>query len=443
MTRSNPLAGRVLAAVLLTAVAGSALGQPAPKSKPATKPAPAPAAQAAPAPPPKTFDQQFQEARALAESGQREEAIRAYTELLKRSPSNSDVLVGRGSVYSWMKRWPEAEADLLAATKISPTRRDAWSALGNVYYWSHRPRPAIDAYTRWIALAPKDPDAYIARGRARRDAYDLEAARGDFETARSLGANPAEMDRAVAALSPRAQPEAQVPAGYRWSALLGGNWSDWSPDRARWRDYTLSLRRHLDCGSLALERLQANHFETNDGAWALDGYTDMWERAYMNVRYQWSPSGGVLPDQAYRAELWQGVGKGWEPSVSYDRIEFSSTNVDLYGIGIGRYTGPFYLRWKHLFTHTDTSHGNSDQLLGRWYYDGTADDYLELRSGFGRGTQDSPLSGTTFNTRSTSVGIAYVRYFTPHWGYKAGFDYSDERDGFVGRSFGATLYRRW
>lgn len=420
---------RALAAALLAA--GGAAG--------AATPTKAPAVPATPG-----YEQQFASAQQLAHSGQREEAIRAYTAMLGRWPGNSDILLGRGQVYSWMKRWPEAERDLRAAIAVSPRRADAWSALGNVYAWSDRPAQAAEAYGKWVALKPQDPEALIARGRAWRAAGDYGAARADFEAAGRRGADPKAIADLLASLAPRAVPEAQVPAGYTWSALASGGWTDWSPDRASWGDYTVSLRRHFERGSLAAELIEADHFGASDNGWALDAYADVWPRAYVNLRYQQNPSGGILPDQAYRVELWQGMGKGWEPSVSYDRLEFGSTNVDMFGLGIGYYTGPFYLRWKHLYTLTDTSHGNSDRLLGRWYYAGNGDDYLELGAGFGVSTQDVVgTPGATANRRNSSMSVAVVRYFTPHWGAKLGASYGDEYLGFVGRQVGVSLYARW
>ena len=432
---------RWLAPAMLLACTATATAQ-APAAT-APKAAPAPAKAAAPAP--ASFGQQFQAARQLALSGQREEAIRAYTELLQRSPGNSDVLLGRGQVYSWMKRWPEAEADLRAATTASPQRADAWAALGNLYLWSDRPREAADAFGHWVELKPQDAEARIARGRAYRDAGDLRVARADFEAARALGADPAKVDTHLQSLMRRAQPEASVPAGFKWQAQLNGTWTDFSPStRDSWTDYFVSLRRYFERGSLAAELLQAEHFGYVDRAWALDAYVDLWAHAYMNLRYQQNPEGPVIPEQAYRIELFQGVGNGWELSASYDRLEFRSTDVDLYGIGLGKYVGPFYLRARHLFTESTTSSGNSEQFLGRWYYAGNADDYAELRFGFGSGTQEVAGSpGVTTDKRSSSVSAAVVRYFTPHWGIKLGAGYGDENGGFANRSYQATLYRRW
>ena len=124
----------VLSAVLLAAVESVRAQAPAPAPAPGSAPAPAPLS--APA---LGFDAQFQAARNLAISGQREAALAAFGALLQRSPGNADVLLGRGRLYAWMGRWPQAEADLTAVTAASPAYADAWSALGDLYLWSDRP----------------------------------------------------------------------------------------------------------------------------------------------------------------------------------------------------------------------------------------------------------------------------------------------------------------
>ena len=117
---------------------------------------------------PESYDQQMAQARELAISGQRDAAVALYTSLLERSPGNSDVLLGRGRTYAWMKQWPQAEADLVAVTASSPTYADAWSALGDMYLWSDRPAQAAEAYAHWQQLQPENSEPYLARGRALR-----------------------------------------------------------------------------------------------------------------------------------------------------------------------------------------------------------------------------------------------------------------------------------
>ncbi|HVR82553.1 MAG TPA: YaiO family outer membrane beta-barrel protein [Luteimonas sp.] len=427
-----------LTQIALLAGAGSAAAQAHPDATPTPVTTDAAVSQA-------SYEQRFQAARELAISGKRDEAIAAYSQLLEASPGNADVLLGRGRVYAWMGQWQEAEADLRSVTTTAPNYADAWAALGDMYLWSDRPTQAADAYGRWIALNPTDPAPHVARGRALRAAGDYTAARAEFEAAGVNGADAAQVDSYLQSLMPRVQnPEVVVPAGYHWSASLAASRTWFSPSRNPWGEYTASLRRHFEHGSLAVELLDARRFGTSDRAWALDGYVDLWSRAYANLRYQHGPRGDLYPGNAWRAELFQGVGHGWELSGSYDRLDFTNSNVDMYGIGVGKYVGNFYLRARTLYIPGDGGHSTSFRGQVRYYYAGDGDNYVEFNAGSGR-SRDllSGNPGVVGRNRSSSASVAFVKYPSPRWGFKIGVGYGDDADSFVERGIYGALYRRW
>jgi YaiO family outer membrane protein len=394
---------------------------------------------------PQSYEAKYQLARLLSYSRPREEAIRLYTELLSTRPANSDLLLGRGRTYAWDGRWPESEADLTRATSTSPTYGDAWSALGDLYLWSGRPLEAIKAYTRWVAVQPDDPAAYLARSRAFRAASDRTAARADLEQARASGAPQADIDRLLASLEQRSEPHAAQSGNFHWLAHAGDTYSGFSAGRSSWSEYDASLRWYFPRGSLAAESLLANRFSLTDHAVALDGYADAWSRAYFNLRYQYSSNATLYPHQAYRAELFQGVGRGWEPSLSYDHMSFASTNVDMYGVGIGKYLGNWYLRWRTLLIPSGSTLGVANRAIARYYFSGNADDYLELNGGFGHGSELLPHSQLVNVTSSWSAGAQIQKFFTPRFGLWLTGSWSDEHTSnpFVERDASLTLLFRW
>ena len=391
-----------------------------------------------------SYDQQFAHARELATNGRREEAVALYTAMLAQSPTNTDLLLARGRTNAWMKRWPEAEADLTAVTTAKPDYADAWSALGDMYLWNDRPQQAASAYARWAELDTSNPAPVIALGRAHRAAGDLDAARADFAAARARGADPAQVDDYFATLQPRiADQENALPPGYRWALRIGGTNTSFDPSsREDWNEYEIALRRKFDRGSLALEMLSADRFGNHGTAWALDGYVSLWDRAYANVRYQ--NGGDLFADQAWRAELFQGVGSGWEISGSYDHMEFGNSDTDMYGVGVGRYWGNFYARYRLLHVPGVGSGSLSQRAQLRYYYAGNADDYFEVYAGNGR-SHDVENSGfdRVVGSSHSSFGASYVNYFAPHWGFKVGAGFANNVDGFDERSVSASLYSRW
>lgn len=391
------------------------------------------------------YEARLQQARDLATSGdpaQREQAISLYGAMLQASPGNSDVLLARGRTYAWMGRYAEAETDLLAVTARKPDYADAWSALGDLYLWSDRPKRAAEAYAHWVALAPDAPAPLIARGRAWRAAGDMGAARADFAAAAKHGAEAAQIASLnESTLQRQAVPDALLADGYRWSLRAGIDHTGFSGGRDAWNDSNVSLRRKFERGSLALEWLRADHFNRSSNAWALDGYASLWARAYANLRYQHGPRGGLMANQAWRAELFQGVGNGWELSASIDHLRFSS-DTEFYGVGVGRYVGNWYVRYKLQHVPGVSSGSWSQRAVVRNYYRGNADDYLEVSGGHGRST-DLDRYGALVRNSNASLGVNWVRYFRQNWGVKLGVGYADDADGFNERQLSLALYRRW
>lgn len=406
------------------------------------QPPPSPPSQqlAAPADATLSFDAQYARAREHANTGQPQLALAEYSALLARSPGNADVLLGRGIVLSRLERWDEAEADLKAAAAASPGYADVWSALGNLYRWNDRPAEALAAYDRLVALEPRAPEHYQARARALRAAGRLPEARADLGRARELGADAGAIDDALAAMQPRpASPEAAIASGYRWQAGVSSSWTDVG-DGPRWNEQTVSVRHYMARGSLGFETLRAHRFERTGHAWALDGYVDLWDGAYANVRYQRAPAARLFPANSGRVELYQSLGRGWELSLSDDVLGFDS-RVNIYGVGLAKYSGNFYVQLRHQNIVSEGSRSSGDRLLGRYYYRGDADSYVELR--VNRGRSDDALSLTGGRTRSGGGGIDLVHYFTRDWGGRLGASFSRDGDEARERGVAFSLYRRW
>lgn len=410
----------------------------------------APVDQAPPAPsaaaPAAGFEQQFEQARNYANQGQPAMAVGIYTKLLAATPDNADVLYGRGLAYSRMRQWEAAERDYVAALNAAPGYADVWASLADVYVWSGRPAQAVAAYGKLIALKPQDPAPYVARARAYREAGQAGPARADLDKAAELNGDRQAIAKARASLQPQAPvpalaaPGAVAPAGFDWQASLSGGSTRVDPLGQRWADQAFAVRRYWERGSLGVETLRTHRFDRHDTAWALDGYANLWRGAYANVRYQQAPQQRLFPHRAWRAELYQGVGDGWELSASSDTMLFAS-RADIYGLGIGKYIGNYYLLLRHTNVLTAASHGTGDRLLGRYYYRGDGDSYVELAQS--RGRSDDTLSLVGGRTHSGGTTVSWVYYVTPHWGAKLGASYVRESGGGREKGVSAALYRRW
>jgi YaiO family outer membrane protein len=400
----------------------------------------APPAQVAPAPA-ASYEQQFEQARHHVSHGRPALAVEIYSTLLAAAPDNVDLLYGRGLAYSRLRQWDAAEKDYLAAVAAAPGYVDVWSSLADVYLWSGRPARAVAVYDRLLALRPGDASLYVARAKAYRDAGQPGPARADLDQAAQLGGDPQAIADVRGSLQPRpAAPDVVAPAGFTWQTSLSGSVTKADPHGQRWADQALAVRRYWERGSLAFETLRAHRFDNRDLAWALDGYASLWSGAYANVRYQQAPQHRLFPHRSWRAEVYQSVGDGWELSVSDDTMLFD-TRADIYGLGLGRYAGNFYLQLRHTRIVSAKSHGNGDRLLGRYYYRGDGDSYVELAHSSGRSDDVLSLIGGRTQTGATSIN--WMHYVTPRWGIKLSASYSREAAGGKERGVSAALYNRW
>jgi YaiO family outer membrane protein len=310
-----------------------------------------------------------------------------------------------------------------------------------MYVWSDAPAKAIGPFTELIKLQPTDPAHRIARARAYRSMGQLPEARADFAQAKLLGADPAAITDALAAMEPRAlNPDAVAPSQYRWAAGLSTGWTDHG-DFARWNEQTASLRHYGKLGSIGFEALRVHRFDESDYAWALDGYTDLWSGAYANIRYQRAPMARLFPGNSGRVEVYQSLGNGWEGALSDDVLVFPSTRVNIYGISLAKYIGNYYISLRHQEVRSDGSSSNGDRLLARYYYRGDADHYVEMRASRGRSDDAQSLLGG--QTRSGSFGMAWLTYFKPNWSFKASASTSHGGADDKERSLSVGVSHRW
>jgi YaiO family outer membrane protein len=386
-----------------------------------------------------SFDQQYEQARALVRAGQLDLALASYNTLLQRFPGNADVLLARGVLQARLHHYGEAEADLTAAASSAPAYADVWQALGNMYLWNDQPAKAIAAFDRLVALQPNDPDARIARAKAYGAAGRAAEARAERAQAKALGAKVDLVD--ATAPAPRVpQATATAPAGYRWAASASSAWTD-AGSGARWNDQTTSVRHYWDRGSLAFETLRAHRFDEHDYAWALDAYTRLWSGAYANIRYQHAPAERLFPGNSGRVELYQSLGSGWEASLSDDVLAFPSTRVNIVGMGLGKYVGNFYLLLRHQDILSSGSHSAGHRALVRYYYTGDADNYVEAAANSGRSDDAQSLVGG--RTHSGGASFAWVRYWSPAWGTRVNGSFSRTEGAANERGLALSVYRRW
>ncbi|MBI3269588.1 MAG: YaiO family outer membrane beta-barrel protein [Planctomycetes bacterium] len=390
----------------------------------------------------------LQLARALSFTGRRTEALEVYDRLIATHPQDADSRLGRGRVYAWQGRYEEAERDLRWVTENHPQYADAWSALGDLFLWSDRPQAAVQAYSSWVTLDPKDPAARLARAKAHRSAGDDGAARADAGAAAALGAPAKDTARYFAPGTPIRPPE-RLPETVTWSA--GAKYASREflrskdfGDRQDQHTYTISLQRRFDWGSATLEGIESHKFGLSDEAVALDSFVDLWDRSYGNVRVQYDPDHEVFAETDARLEIFQGFGSGWEASGNYRRLDAPDLGVDLFGVSLAKYLGNWYLRTAATFSDGGTIVNHSLQQFFRWYYLGNGDDFVELGGGWSESVEIlDEAAGRKDIREGHFVGIRSEKFVTEHLGFSLSTDYSHDEHSPASWGLSLGVNYRW
>jgi YaiO family outer membrane protein len=114
-------------------------------------------------------------------------------------------------------------------------------------------------------------------------------------------------------------------------------WTDWTETRV---GFTHTLAR----GAIGGEAARLERFGQTDVALTADTYFETWPGAYVNIRGRVTPQADVLPSWDVYAEVFQSLGGGWEASASSWRMNVPAADVSVFGAGIGRFAGAWYLR---------------------------------------------------------------------------------------------------
>ncbi len=264
-------------------------------------------------------------ARAASADGRRAEGIALLQAHLQTSPRDVDARLVLGLILSWDGRYDEARQELNAVLAQTPNYLDARVALMNIEWWSGNVKQA-----RLIvnAILTRDPGHTQAR---------LVQQRLDAKT----------------------RP---------WSFAAGYTRDTFDDDRQPWEERTLSIGRQTPVGSIIVRGSQANRFGYQDQQVDVDLYPSFRAGTYAFVGLGFGVDQVLYPERRLSVDLYQSLGRGFEASAGFRRLQFSET-TDIYVATLTKYLGNWMYTGK-VFTVPDPALGNS------WSYHGNARRYF-------------------------------------------------------------------
>lgn len=226
-----------------------------------------------------------------------------------------------------------------------------------------------------------------------------------------------------------------------WEASVRYDYDRLSEGRTDWHRWTISLKRDVAGGTIMGSAVRQQRFGTWDTGGAIDAWWDLWEGAYGHLRLGLGPDARIRPQRSVQADLHQSFG-AWEVSGQYDWQRYRNDTVHLFGPGLARYVGSWYVRTRTTIAPRPETWAVAQRVGARRFYASAPSSYVDVEAGAGRGVE---LVGSDSEILVTQTFFASVRvrhFFTSRLGLTASLRYSDD-DVFQRTGGSLGLIGRW
>jgi len=351
-------------------------------------------------------------ARELSTTGHRDEAIRLLEDRLSQNPTDTDARTLLGTIFSWEGRYDEARTQLEMVLTDNPTHGDALPALINVELWSDHPDRAEFLAAQALGSRPDDVTLLTDHARAL-DAMGLKA-EALRECERALAQDP--QNKVAQDLKVKLT---RVPA--LWQVGVSYTYDQFTQSVGDWHEGQLYVNRQMKFGSLIGRLNHAERFGLSDEQLVGEAYVRIRPGTYCWVAAGWSPEGQLYPNYSLGFDIYQSLPKGFEFSVGYRWLEFSSP-VNIFVGSLGKYWASWLFGGRIFLTPGDAGTSRSYSLYARDYF-GDGRGYYGFRYGRGRSPEEIQNTNTQEILNSQVIGAELVLPLPRGWEFDARVNY--------------------
>ncbi|MBP1641213.1 MAG: yaiO [Bacteroidetes bacterium] len=311
-------------------------------------------------------------ARQAANSGNREEALRACQTVVKNHPDYWDARLLLARIYLWNKEYDLARPHIKAVMDTNPNYFDAWDAQTDLSLWSADYAACLNECEQGLSLFHSNKQLLLKKAQAYNGLQKPELAN---ETLDLLLAVDPQNEAAL-------KMQKSLRDRLRKNRLSISYSYDYYQNRVLepWRMLYLQYSRKIPAGTLVGRFNYAKRFGIDGVQGEADAYLKIsnWNYGYLNVGYS---SQSIFPRFRFGGEFYQKLPSAFEASLGVRYLNYRTSDVVLYTAYLGKYMSNWWLSGRTYFKlERNTS---VTALLQARYYTATRDDYWGVRLNYG------------------------------------------------------------
>ncbi|MGG7035108.1 MAG: YaiO family outer membrane beta-barrel protein [Flavobacterium sp.] len=348
-------------------------------------------------------DASFASARNLAFNQQRKQAQDTLVMILTKYPDYHDVRNFLATTYSWDGDYKKAKKEFEITLEKDSKNKEAWAGTIQNELWAGTPFIALEKSEQALKLLPKDQDILLLKAKAQENTNDpLDA----LTTVKSILDENPENQKAKEFKNTLKRALSLNTIGVLASADFYSDVFD------PMQYYSLKYSRQTRYGSFSAKLNFNRKFNTNGEQFEIDMYPKIVKGLYGYINAGYSNS-NLFPKTKYGAELFKSLPKGFEASLGFRALNYSTTTM-IYTGSAGWYTGNSYWMFRSYVTPGDVGASVSGAVTYRKYRS-DADNYFSVSAGMGYSPEVNQFNYSSaeqvkFGLKSQKANFGY--YFT-------------------------------
>ena len=349
----------------------------------------------------------FNRARVLAFNNQRDSARILLNLALKKNLTYADARIFLARTLAWDGKRTEARKELKTVIAQQPFNIEALLFAVDVELWDSKPADALKVCSTGLKKFPNHEDFLVKKAKILRDLNRETEALVTLAALENINPSNSEMQTI----------RESIKSNFMNQGISAGETFDWYT-KVFDPSHLIALQYNYSTyfGTI-FARLNYRTVKNNDGVqFEVDAYPRIIDGIYAYVSYGFAGSASLLfPEHRAGLEAFFKLPSSFESSIGGRYLNFGKgKDITIYTGSLGYYYKDYWFSLRPYITPSSVNVSRSINLISRWYYNGTAEEYASVKVATGFSPDERNYDATNSNVyllKASSFGIGWQKPF--------------------------------